>query len=317
MTTTLDWYGCATFRMRTAGLTIFLDAYIDRAPIAAGAGRSASDITECDWIVIGHSHFDHLSGAEVIMANTDATLIGSYETIRVLEAAGVPVERMMCVSGGETVDLGNGVRVTAYPSLHSCVWSHTQMSAADDACIGDLGVSLQEQQAKMAELTEYMSTSLDPTAVEHLLASMTGHSDRGDGGALLFLFEMPDGTLLYQDTSGHWTGIVDQLHPDVAIVAAAGRANVNGEPIQGALTDFVADQVARLQPRKIILSHHDDWLPGFSIDTDVEPIKQAIASANTRRRVRRVGLRRRNGRAVTSTLTRVEAAGLTQPRASS
>ena len=31
MTTTLDWYGCATFRLRTGGLTIFLDAYIDRA----------------------------------------------------------------------------------------------------------------------------------------------------------------------------------------------------------------------------------------------------------------------------------------------
>ena len=31
MATTLDWYGCATFRLKTAGLSIFLDAYIDRA----------------------------------------------------------------------------------------------------------------------------------------------------------------------------------------------------------------------------------------------------------------------------------------------
>jgi L-ascorbate metabolism protein UlaG (beta-lactamase superfamily) len=28
MTATLDWYGCATFRFRTAGLTIFLDARV-------------------------------------------------------------------------------------------------------------------------------------------------------------------------------------------------------------------------------------------------------------------------------------------------
>ena len=34
----LDWYGCATYRLRTAGLTIFLDAYIDRAPGAPGTG---------------------------------------------------------------------------------------------------------------------------------------------------------------------------------------------------------------------------------------------------------------------------------------
>ena len=70
MTTTLDWYGCATFRLRTAGLTIFLDAYIDRAPIAKGSGLCADDIDAADWIVVGHSHFDHLYGAERIAANT-------------------------------------------------------------------------------------------------------------------------------------------------------------------------------------------------------------------------------------------------------
>jgi L-ascorbate metabolism protein UlaG (beta-lactamase superfamily) len=277
VSTVLDWYGCATFRLRTAGLTIFLDAYIDRAPNAAGAGRSAAEISECDWIVVGHSHFDHLFGAETILANTSATLIGSYETVRMLEAAGVEPDRMLCVAGGETVDLGHDVRVTAYPSLHSCVWSHQGMHPADEVCLGDLGVTLQEQRARMQELARFMTTELDPAAIEHLLASGSGHSPRGDGGALLFHFETPEGTLLYQDTSGHWTGIVDQLRPDVAIVAAAGRANVDGEPIQGALAEYVADHVARLQPRTVVLSHHDDWLPGFSVATDVAPIREAIA----------------------------------------
>ena len=68
MTTTLDWYGCATFRLRTAGVTVFLDAYIDRAPHAAGPGLTADDVNQCDWILVGHSHFDHLWGADRIMA---------------------------------------------------------------------------------------------------------------------------------------------------------------------------------------------------------------------------------------------------------
>ena len=72
MTTTLDWYGCATFRLATAGLSIFLDAYIDRVPGAAGSGLVADDITDCDWILVGHSHFDHVYGAERIAANTGA-----------------------------------------------------------------------------------------------------------------------------------------------------------------------------------------------------------------------------------------------------
>ena len=109
MATHLDWYGCATFSLRTAGLTIFLDAYIDRPQGAEGTGLTASDVTEADYLLIGHSHFDHLWGAERILENTDATLIGSYESVRVMEQAGVALDRMICVAGGETVALSDDV----------------------------------------------------------------------------------------------------------------------------------------------------------------------------------------------------------------
>ena len=276
--TTLDWFGCATFRLRTHGLTIFLDAYIDRAADASGPDVVTEDIDECDWIVIGHSHFDHLYGAERIMAQTNATLIGSYETIRLMVEAGVPAERMICVAGGETVALSDDVSVSVYPSQHSCVWSHGQMVQPDEVCLGDLGVTWQEQHAKMQELTTYLTTSLAPPSIEHLLSSMGSHSDRGDGGALLFNFSTPSGSLLFQDTSGHWSGIVDQLAPDVAILAAAGRGNVDGEPIQGSLIDFTRAQVEALTPGNVVLCHHDDWLPGFSVPTEMAPIRALFDS---------------------------------------
>ena len=63
----------------------------------------------------------------------------------------------------------------------------------------------------------------------------------------------------------------------MAILAAAGRGNVDGEPIQGSLAHFVARQAELLRPRRIVLSHHDDWLPGFSIDTDTKPIRDELA----------------------------------------
>ena len=109
---------------------------------------------------------------------------------------------------------------------------------------------------------------------EHLQATAQGA--RGDGGALLYVFDTPDGRVLYQDTSGHWSGVLGDLRPDVAILAAAGRGNVDGEPVQGTLVDFLVRQVALLQPRRVVLSHHDDWLPGFSIDTDLAPIRAAL-----------------------------------------
>jgi L-ascorbate metabolism protein UlaG (beta-lactamase superfamily) len=277
VTTTLDWYGCATFRMRTAGLTIFLDAYIDRAEGAAGPGLVADDVDEADWIVVGHSHFDHLYGAERIMANTNATLICSYESVRVMEQAGVPLDRMICVAGGETIDLGAGVTVSVYPSQHSCVWSHSQMDQPDHVCLGDLGVTWQEQQERFAQLMQYLQSGIGSAGTDHIAASAPGHSTRGDGGALVFVFETPDGTLFFQDTSGHWSGVLRDLRPDVAIIAAAGRGNIDGEPIQGSLAQFVGRQVDLLRPAKVVLSHHDDWLPGFSVATDTGPIRDELA----------------------------------------
>ena len=272
MATYLDWYGCATFSLRTSGMTIFLDAYIDRPEGAQGTGLTASDITEADYILIGHSHFDHLWGAERIIENTDATLIGSYESVRVMETLGVPLDRMICVAGGETIDLGPGVTVSVHPSQHSCVWSHAQMDEPDVVCLGDLGVHWHEQQDRFVDLMKYLTTETSEATRAHLQESQPGHSDRGDGGALIYMIETPEGSVLFQDTSGRYDGIMSELKPDVAILAAAGRGNINGEPIQGSLAQFVAQQVDLVRPKSVIFGHHDDWMPGFSIPVNTQPI---------------------------------------------
>ena len=281
--TTLDWYGCATFRLRIAGLTIFLDAYIDRAPTLPGTGLTADDIDECDWIVVGHSHFDHLYGAERIMANTGARLIGSYETVRVMEAAGRarrPDDLRRRRRDGRPRPTTSRCRV--YPSQHSCVWSHRQMAQPGEVCIGDLGVTWQEQQERMAELQTFLSTALPPEADHPPRCRRHPATARAATAARWSLFDTPDGSLLYQDTSGHWTGILGDLRPDVAILAAAGRGNVDGEPIQGSLAEFVAGEAELLQPRRVLLCHHDNWLPGFSVATDMAPIRAAFAVAALR-----------------------------------
>ncbi len=231
MAARLDWYGCATFRLTVGSLVIFLDAYIDRVPGAPGPGLRADDIERADWIVVGHSHFDHLWGAERIARRTGAT-------------------------------------------LHSCVWTAKGgMYQPDEVCLGDLGVSYQERMARMQEMVQGLA-SLGPEIQEHRQASEQGV--RGDGGSFVYLFETPEGSLLYQDTSGHWSGILHNLRPDVAILAAAGRGTIDGEPIQGTLAQFVAQQADLLRPRRVILDHHDDWLPGFSIQTRIAPIREAM-----------------------------------------
>src|SRR5690348_735878 len=206
MTARLDWYGCATFRLTVGSLVLFLDAYIDRIPGAAGTGLLADDIERADWIVVGHSHFDHLWGAERIAKRTGATIIGSHETVRIMEQEGVPLSQMIAVAGGERIRLSPEVTVSVYPSLHSCVWTPKGgMHQPDEVCLGDLWVTYQERMARMQEMTNWL-LSLGPETLQHLSASQQGV--RGDGGSFVYLFETPDGSLLYQDTSGHWTGIL-------------------------------------------------------------------------------------------------------------
>lgn len=272
---TLDWYGCSTFRLTVDGVVVFLDAYIDRFPGAPGPDVRTEDIYQADWIVIGHSHFDHLWGAERIALRTGATIIGSHETVRIMEQEGVPANQLLPVSGGERIRLSDDVTVMVYPSLHSSAWTH-QFPASDETCLGDLRLTHQERQARMAERPPAKGLArLSPEMLAHFEAS--DQHPRGDGGTLLYLFETSQGSLLFQDTSGHWSAILQNLHPDVAILAAAGRPTLDGEPIQGTIADFISYQAELLRPSRVILSHHDDFLPGRTLPADLAPIRAALA----------------------------------------
>ena len=112
MSAILDWYGCATFRLTLDDLVVFLDAYIDRVPGAPGTGLRADDIDRADWIVVGHSHFDHLWGAERIARQTGAT---DHRLLRERpghdRSQGVPAEQLM-----------RRVRRRAHPAVRRTWW---------------------------------------------------------------------------------------------------------------------------------------------------------------------------------------------------
>jgi beta-lactamase family protein len=273
----LDWLGCATFRLTLGDTVVFLDAYVDRVASAPSVGLRVADIRRADTILVGHSHFDHLWGAERIALATGARVVGSHETVRLMRAAGVAEERCVAVAGGERIAIGPDVTARVLPSLHSCIWAHASWDAAE-TCTGDRGMTLDAREARLAEGGGWLERDTRPgarEAGEHFAACP--HRSRGDGGALAYLIETPLGSLLWKDTSGHWSGVLRGLRPDVAILAASGRANVDGEPIQGRLADFIADEVAMLSPKRVFLAHHDDWMPPVTRAIDPGPIRAELA----------------------------------------
>ncbi len=276
MSVSLDWLGVSTYRLIVDDLVIFLDAYIDRNPLAPPVGMRISDVQRADYVLVGHSHFDHLWGAERIAHQTGATIIGSHESVRLMEIEEVPDKQLVAVAGGERARLSDSVSVRVFPSQHSCIWSTA--GASGEVCLGDLGLTLDERQANL-DSQSALRRSSDVPGMAEAVAHMTEctQQPRGEGGALAYLIETPLGSILWKDTSGHWTGILRDLRPDAALLAAAGRGNIDGEPIQGTLAQFVAREADLLRPRRIVLGHHDDWNPPMTSPTDMEPIERELS----------------------------------------
>ena len=242
VTTTLDWYGCATFRLRTAGLTIFLDAYIDRAPVAAGTGLTADDVDACDWIVIGHSHFDHVWGAERIVAQH------RRPRDRELRDRAHPGARRgpdrpddRASRGGERIELGRGVFVSRVPEP-----ALVRVVADADDAVGR-GVHRRSRRhvpgARAAHARPRRST-WRPRSTRSRWSTCSparrATATAATAARCCSCSRRPTARCCSRTRRGTGVACSPALTPDVAILAAAGRANVDGEPMQGSLADFVA-----------------------------------------------------------------------------
>ena len=264
---TIEWFGCATFRVTVRGRVFFFDAYLDgdRPPGIPPTGLSADDVDVADFVFVSHAHYDHLLGADIIAGRTGATVVGSYEVARIVTSAGVPQVQVLPVSGGEPVDCGSDIRVRAFPSLHSCLFAEGSKDSGTE-CLGDVDVSAQVRDARAVELL-----GLFPALGEdHSTWYAHNHhrSSPRDGGQLAYLLECPEGSILFSSSAGCWSGVLSTLRPDVAVLAASGRPNVDGEPHQGSLATFLLSQVEALRPRTVVFSHHDALLPPILNATD-------------------------------------------------
>lgn len=255
----LTWFGCTTFRVEVAGRTLWFDTYMDRPPGVPPVGMSAAEVTAADLVFVSHAHFDHMLGADVIAQRTGATVVGSHEVAHVLLHNGVPEAQVLRVSGGEPVDCGDGIRVRVLPALHSCLFGSGSSPDSAVECLGDLGVNAQDRAAATSAIFGLLRAT-DPERAAWF--ESTAHQcSTHDGGQLAYLLETPEGSIFVSASAGHWSGILRDLRPDVAILALAGRPNVDGEPFQGSLARFLVEQVEALRAETVVLCHHDALLP--------------------------------------------------------
>ena len=253
---TVEWFGCTTFRIRVAGLTLWFDTFVDRVPPRNRSGSAPATSTTPTSCSSSHAHFDHVLGADTVAKNTGAPIVGSYESIHVMRDNGVEPPQLWAVSGGERVDCGNDVSVHVFPSLHSCLFAGAELDTGTP-CLGDLGMPYQERRERVDALCAPDAERRAGRA----RAPIEQGSSRHDGGQLNYLLETPRGTVFVAASTGYWSGILRDLRADVAVLAVTGRPNLDGEPFQGSLADFVVGEVATLQPEEVVFCRHDTWMP--------------------------------------------------------
>lgn len=138
----MKYLGVAGWEISNDSLTVLVDPYISRLKLKGnprfyGKGDERkifnsddiyeSDtvainkiITKADYILVHHSHTDHLADVPYIAKKTGAVVIGTETTSTILKAYGIPQKQLITVKGGEDYQFDD-FSVRVIPSIHSAL----------------------------------------------------------------------------------------------------------------------------------------------------------------------------------------------------
>jgi L-ascorbate metabolism protein UlaG (beta-lactamase superfamily) len=137
----LKYLGTAGWEITDGTFTVLVDPYISRGILGTGPGVNPDDnretvmrddyfisdtlqidtlISDVDFILVHHSHFDHLSDVPYIARVTGAKVIGTETTCNILRAYGISEDQLYPVKGGEDYQFEN-FSVRVIPSIHSAL----------------------------------------------------------------------------------------------------------------------------------------------------------------------------------------------------
>src|SRR6188768_180607 len=114
MSTTITWLGHNAWSIKTAGVTILLDPFLNDSPTAP----IKADKVEANYILLSHGHGDHVGDTIAIAQRTKSTVITNFEAGEWLKQKGVAADKVIGMNPGGGVDQPFG-RVKFTPAIHS------------------------------------------------------------------------------------------------------------------------------------------------------------------------------------------------------
>ncbi len=137
----LKYLGTAGWQITDGTISVLIDPYISRLKLGTGPGISPDDtrktversdyfvsdtvgidslVSDADFILVHHSHFDHLADVPYIAQKTGAKVIGTETTCNILRAYGIPNDQLYPVKGGEDYQFEN-FAIRVIPGIHSAL----------------------------------------------------------------------------------------------------------------------------------------------------------------------------------------------------
>ncbi len=235
----LKFLGTAGWEISDGNIVVLIDPYMSRLKLD-GVGHPDDDrpgftrtdvgqsdtglideiVDRADFILVHHSHFDHLSDVPYIARMTGARVIGTETTITILRAYGIPDDQLYAVRGGEDYQFDNfSVRVV--PSIHSALGEKHYFDS-----------------------TEYTRDSKleAPLRIEQFI----------EGGSLMFLARFDHHSVLTMGSMNYLEREIEGLEPDILL------AGVNGSRYD--LYNYTERLLAATgNPPTIIPAHWDNF----------------------------------------------------------
>ncbi|HEX9089922.1 MAG TPA: MBL fold metallo-hydrolase [Anaerolineales bacterium] len=113
MNLSFRWLGVAGLELRANDQVLAIDPFFTRPslkglvrPVRMNANLVAEKMPSCDYVLVTHSHWDHLFDVPGLMRQTNAKACGSANTCQLLRLHGVEESRILEVKVGERISLG-------------------------------------------------------------------------------------------------------------------------------------------------------------------------------------------------------------------